>query len=144
MPVAIGALKVSFFSSNVVDVSATADNHNHDLLSASHLSTMLGDFNVIDVLLACVGLYTLKRIYSTCAPSGRPPLPPGPKPKPVIGNLLDMPPAGQLEWLHWAKHKDLYGELRYLLTNDVLTIILRKTRSYQLPPNNGPTHNHHQ
>ena len=34
-----------------------------------------------------------------------------------------MPPAGQLEWLHWAKHKDLYGELRYLLIKDALTIL---------------------
>lgn len=41
--------------------------------------------------------------------SNRLPLPPGPKSKPVIGNLSDLPPPGELEWLHWTKHKDLYG-----------------------------------
>lgn len=72
---------------------------------------MLGDYNLFDVVLGCVGLYTLKRLYSSRASTGVLPLPPGPKPKPVIGNLLDMPPAGQPEWMHWAKHKDLYGKL---------------------------------
>lgn len=37
-------------------------------------------------------------------------LPPGPKPKPLIGNLTDLPPAGKEEWVHWSKHKDLYGK----------------------------------
>ncbi|KAJ5623805.1 hypothetical protein N7510_000114 [Penicillium lagena] len=39
------------------------------------------------------------------------PLPPGPKGKPIIGNLLDLPAAGKQEWQHWLKHKDLYGPL---------------------------------
>jgi hypothetical protein len=36
-------------------------------------------------------------------------LPPGPKGKPIIGNLLDLPAPGTQEWQHWLKHKDLYG-----------------------------------
>lgn len=36
-------------------------------------------------------------------------LPPGPKGKPIIGNLLDLPAAGKQEWQHWLKHKELYG-----------------------------------
>ncbi|KAK2606570.1 hypothetical protein N8I77_005311 [Diaporthe amygdali] len=39
------------------------------------------------------------------------PLPPGPKPWPLLGNITDMPPQGQVEWRHWLKHKDLYGPL---------------------------------
>ena len=37
------------------------------------------------------------------------PLPPGPKPKPIIGNLLDLPSKGEADWLHWYKHKKTYG-----------------------------------
>ena len=36
------------------------------------------------------------------------PLPPGPRPLPLIGNLLDLPKGK--EWEHWIKHKELYGE----------------------------------
>ena len=36
-------------------------------------------------------------------------LPPGPKPIPVIGNILDLPPKETPEFQHWFKHKDQYG-----------------------------------
>ncbi|RDW93644.1 cytochrome P450 [Aspergillus mulundensis] len=38
-------------------------------------------------------------------------LPPGPKPLPILGNMLDFPPAGTAEHKHWLAHKDLYGGL---------------------------------
>lgn len=38
-------------------------------------------------------------------------LPPGPKGKFLIGNLFDLPSSGTQEWMHWLKHKDLYGTL---------------------------------
>ncbi|KAF5571206.1 oxidoreductase [Fusarium pseudoanthophilum] len=38
-------------------------------------------------------------------------LPPGPRGLPLIGNVLDLPRAGQFEAYHWAKHKDLYGNI---------------------------------
>jgi hypothetical protein len=41
--------------------------------------------------------------------STRPPLPPGPKGIPLIGNLNDLPKPGVLEAHHWLGHKDVYG-----------------------------------
>ncbi|KAL8774150.1 MAG: hypothetical protein Q9209_001258 [Squamulea sp. 1 TL-2023] len=38
-------------------------------------------------------------------------LPPGPKPLPVVGNILDLPPKGVPEFKHWFKHKDIYGPI---------------------------------
>lgn len=41
--------------------------------------------------------------------SKRPPLPPGPKGLPLVGNLSHLPPPGVFEAHHWLKFKDLYG-----------------------------------
>ena len=38
-------------------------------------------------------------------------LPPGPEPLPVVGNVFDLPPKGEPEFLHWFKHKDTYGPI---------------------------------
>lgn len=37
------------------------------------------------------------------------PLPPGPPGKPIVGNISDLPAPGTQDWLHWMKHKELYG-----------------------------------
>ncbi|CAI7591607.1 unnamed protein product [Penicillium glandicola] len=42
------------------------------------------------------------------------PLPPGPKGLPLVGNVADLPPKGELEWKHWLKHKDLYGPISHV------------------------------
>lgn len=42
------------------------------------------------------------------------PLPPGPKQKPIIGNLKDLPTPDQQDWMHWLKHKELYGMVEFL------------------------------
>lgn len=38
------------------------------------------------------------------------PLPPGPKPWPVLGNITDLPKPGIREWEFWLRHKDTYGQ----------------------------------
>ncbi|TDZ40760.1 Multifunctional cytochrome P450 monooxygenase [Colletotrichum trifolii] len=59
-------------------------------------------------LLAFLGLLTYER-YSKKKKGYR--LPPGPKPLPLVGNVFDLPPKGEPEFLHWFKHKDAYGPL---------------------------------
>lgn len=39
------------------------------------------------------------------------PLPPGPKPLPLVGNIRDLPRPGRAEYLHWLEHKNIYGPL---------------------------------
>ncbi|CAI7648233.1 unnamed protein product [Penicillium palitans] len=52
------------------------------------------------------------------------PLPPGPKQKPIIGNLKDLPTPDQQDWMHWLKHKELYGPISSLTVLDKHVIIL--------------------
>jgi hypothetical protein len=58
--------------------------------------------------LVILGLYLVKLLLFRREQT---PLPPGPKPKFLIGNLLDLPKPGELECLHWLKHRDQYGSL---------------------------------
>jgi len=58
-----------------------------------------------------VGIFTvyLVRALTTSKNAGKPPLPPGPKGLPLLGNLNDLPKPGELEYKHWLKFKDEYG-----------------------------------
>ncbi|GES60447.1 cytochrome P450 [Aspergillus terreus] len=61
------------------------------------------------VILAIASLYFFKVFLS--GNGGAQPLPPGPVPKPIIGNFHDLPPHGVKDWEHWLRHKDLYGPI---------------------------------
>ncbi|KAF7292754.1 O-methylsterigmatocystin oxidoreductase [Mycena indigotica] len=52
----------------------------------------------------------------------RPPLPPGPRGWPVIGNLLDMPKEDA--WVHWISHKETYGPISSLTVLGSTIIII--------------------
>lgn len=76
----------------------------------------------VDFLLGGVGVYLIKSIFFATPERKSGPLPPGPRQLPLIGNLLDLP-KGQ-EWVHWTKHKDLYGQhvdLWFRTYSDIIT-----------------------
>ncbi|OQE16233.1 hypothetical protein PENFLA_c028G11077 [Penicillium flavigenum] len=56
------------------------------------------------------------------------PLPPGPKQKPIIGNLKDLPTPDQQDWMHWLKHKELYGPISSLTVLGKHVIVLNDAK----------------
>jgi hypothetical protein len=63
----------------------------------------------VGAALGVVALYVVVRYL--LAKRHKLPLPPGPKGLPILGNIKDMPKANELEWIHWLKHKDIYGPI---------------------------------
>jgi predicted alpha/beta hydrolase len=61
----------------------------------------------VAVVLGAFGIYAIKVLLNRPGPRGT--LPPGPRPKPVLGNISDLPPPGTQDWMHWLKHKETYG-----------------------------------
>lgn len=51
-------------------------------------------------------------------------LPPSPKPWPIIGNMMDLPPKDGPEWMHWLKHKDLYGPISSVTVMNTTLILI--------------------
>ncbi|CAI7597243.1 unnamed protein product [Penicillium glandicola] len=93
---------------------------------------------IFALLLASMGLYSLKRWVLS---SKLLPLPPGPPGKPIIGNLLDFPKPGCKEWEHWLKHKDLYGPISSLVTMGQTVILLNKSEvAYELLDKRSASH----
>ncbi|KAL4959505.1 cytochrome P450 [Aspergillus stella-maris] len=77
--------------------------------------------------LAGVLLYILGRLTYTDTEQNVP-LPPGPPRKPIIGNFRDLPASGEKDWVHWLKHKDLYGPLSSITIFGQTIIIINDAR----------------
>lgn len=93
---------------------------------------MAGLYLLADLTVGCLTLYILKRLLASSSllsalplkSSPRLPLPPGPKGLPLVGNVADLPPPGTQEWVHWRKHKDLYGPISSLTVLGQTIVIL--------------------
>ncbi|KAI1130849.1 cytochrome P450 [Nemania abortiva] len=56
--------------------------------------------------------------------ASRPPLPPGPKGLPLVGNLNDLPKGDSMETFHWLKHKEKYGPISSVTVMGQTIVIL--------------------
>ncbi|KAF4439928.1 hypothetical protein F53441_12429 [Fusarium austroafricanum] len=80
----------------------------------------------ISTLLVClgVGLVIYYGLQTLLRKPEHPPLPPGPKGLPLLGNLTDLPPPGMFEAHHWLKHKGLYGPISSITVMGQTIIII--------------------
>ncbi|KAJ5915533.1 hypothetical protein N7466_011466 [Penicillium verhagenii] len=81
---------------------------------------------LVGVVLVAIVLYATKLVVSRKKASG--PLPPGPVGKPVLGNIADLPAPGEQDWVHWAKHKELYGPISSITVMGQTIVILNDSR----------------
>jgi hypothetical protein len=58
-------------------------------------------------------------------------LPPGPRPLPICGNIMHLPPQGTPEYQHWIKFKDLYGPISSVTVLGTTMVILQCNRAVQ-------------
>ncbi|KAL3458739.1 putative cytochrome P450 oxidoreductase OrdA-like protein [Aspergillus heterothallicus] len=87
---------------------------------------MISD-NLLYLAIALIAILIIRSL-SPRAPQLVAPLPPGPKPLPLVGNLRDLPAPDTEEWVHWLKHKDLYGPLSTINVFGQRLVILNEAR----------------
>ncbi|BCS04512.1 cytochrome P450 [Aspergillus luchuensis] len=67
---------------------------------------------MLSIVSLLVGFASIYFLYVFLGPKkASAPLPPGPPPKPIIGNIKDLPPPGSKDWQHWLDHKEKYGPI---------------------------------
>lgn len=89
----------------------------------------------------------IRKVLKTGRNGPHPPLPPGPKGLPIVGNLLDLPKPGDYEAKHWIKHKDIYGPsccVRLFQNLDCCLTVVTSHRAHQLDHSAWPNDGDHQ
>ncbi|KAL1603477.1 hypothetical protein SLS60_005064 [Paraconiothyrium brasiliense] len=86
----------------------------------------------ISIIVVLIAIYILQRLFRTPARRSAP-LPPGPKGVPLLGNIADLPPPGDPEYLHWLAHKDIYGPISSVtVLGQTLIIINDKNFAFEM------------
>ncbi|OHX00029.1 cytochrome p450 [Colletotrichum incanum] len=84
--------------------------------------------DIVPLVTSFIGLllisYLVEKVFKRFRGGRRPPLPPGPKGLPIVGNVNDLPKPGELEAHHWLKHKELYGPISSITTMGQTIVIL--------------------
>ncbi|KAJ9493104.1 hypothetical protein VN97_g108 [Penicillium thymicola] len=81
---------------------------------------------ISSLLLGALVLYIAKVLLSHQRLAG--PLPPGPRPTPVLGNISDLPPPGTQDWIHWLQYKDAYGPISSITVLGQTIVILNDAK----------------
>lgn len=58
-------------------------------------------------------------------------LPPGPRPLPLVGNILDLPPPGRPEFQHWFQLKAKYGPISSVTVLGTTLVMLQSNEAIQ-------------
>jgi len=82
------------------------------------------DWTVLSVAVGCLSTFVVYRKLLRQRTQSTLPLPPGPKGKPIIGNLLDLP-ASEI-WLKATEWKDMFGDIVHLEVAGTHMIFLNK------------------
>ncbi len=96
--------------------------------------------NTLDYALAALAVFLCLKVWKRSTAARGAPLPPGPKPLPIIGNLRDKPTDH--EWLTYSEWKRQYGT-RMLVKSGSLLLDCIDLRSYCLRPNVARRRNHY-
>ncbi|CAG8232246.1 unnamed protein product [Penicillium nalgiovense] len=81
---------------------------------------------LFSLFLGALILYVAKTVLSRRLVG---PLPPGPRPTPLLGNISDLPPSGTQEWMHWLKYKETYGPVSSITVLGQTIVILNDSNS---------------
>lgn len=76
---------------------------------------------ILALVIIAIGTYVLYLRFTTAVTL---PLPPGPKPLPLLGNINDFPPVGVPEFEHWFKDKDVYGGISSVTVMGMTMVII--------------------
>lgn len=99
---------------------------------------MAVEFLIVASLIA-IALYVVNELI--LKRGSKLPLPPGPKGLPLVGNVKDLPPPGEKEYLHWNRFKDVYGPINSVTVLGQTIIILHdKNLASELMEKRAATH----